>query len=254
MTCREAGPLLHARLDNELDMAGAASIDSHLAGCRSCAAQYAALQNLHEEIAAADLAYAPGVALKRRFAAKFLQEEKSPFSFWNRRWLNASVMVAAAIGVVALLVSIPMLRVGSGTDVIAAEILDSHLRALQPMHPVDVPSSDQHTVKPWFQGKIDFSPPVPDLTKDDFILIGGRLEVIHQQPAAAIVYRRRQHVISLYVAPSPGADSKTELREMGGYHLLHWMRNNMSYWAVSDVDPADLRTFADLIHSVQQSK
>jgi anti-sigma factor RsiW len=140
-----------------------------------------------------------------------------------------------------------MLRTGSGTDAIAAEMLDNHLRALQPMHQVDVPSSDQHTVKPWFQGKIDFSPPVPDLSKDDFILIGGRLEVIHRQPAAAIVYRRRQHVIDLYVSPSVAADSNTELREIGGYHLLHWRQNNLGYWAVSDVNANDLRTFADLV-------
>ena len=156
-------------------------------------------------------------------------------------------IAAAAIAVVAAIVSIPMLRTSRETDAVAAEILDNHLRALQAVHQVDVPSSDQHTVKPWFQGKISFSPPVPDLTKDDFILVGGRLEVIHQQPSAAIVYRRRQHIISLYVSPSPGADSKTELRNLGGYHLLHWAQNDLSYWAVSDVDPTDLRTFADLI-------
>jgi anti-sigma factor RsiW len=156
-------------------------------------------------------------------------------------------MAAAAIGVAMLIVSIPMLRTGRETDTIGAEILDNHLRALQAVHQVDVPSSDQHTVKPWFQGKTNFSPPVPDLTNEDFILIGGRLEVIRQQPAAAIVYRRRQHVIDLYVSPSSGADSKTDLRELGGYHLLHWTQNNMSYWAVSDVDANDLRTFANLI-------
>ena len=245
MTCREAGPLLHARLDNELDMAGSASIDLHLADCRACAAQYAALQNLHDEIAAADLAYAPGVALERKLAARFLQEKQSPVRFWS--WLNGSVMAAAAIAAVVLIFSIPMLRTGSGPDTIAAEVLDDHLRALQPMHQVDVPSSDQHTVKPWFQGKISFSPPVPDLSNEDFILVGGRLDVLHQQPAAAIVYRRRQHVISLYVSPSAGADSKMELHELGGYHLLHWMQNNLSYWAVSDVDPTDLRTFAGLV-------
>jgi anti-sigma factor RsiW len=225
-------------------MAGSASIDLHLDECRACAAQYAALQNLHEEIAAADLSYAPGIALERKLATQFLEEKKSPSRLWSWNWLNASVMAAAAI---ALIVALPMLRTGSGTDAIAAEILDNHLRALEPMHQVDVPSSDQHTVKPWFQGKINFSPPVPDLTTDGFILVGGRLEVIHQQPAAAIVYRRRQHVIDLYVSPSAGADSNTELRELGGYHLLHWMQNNMSYWAVSDVDTTDLRTFADLI-------
>ena len=248
MTCREAGPLLHARLDNELDMASSASVDVHLSDCRACAAQYQALQNLHEEIVAADLAYAPGIALERKLADRFLREEKSPRRLWNWNWLNASVMGGVAIAAVLLIISIPMLRVNS-TDAISAEILDNHLRALQAVHQVDVPSSDQHTVKPWFQGKTSFSPPVPDLTQDGFVLVGGRLEVIHQQPAAAIVYRRRQHVIDLYVSPSTRADSKIELRELGGYHLLHWMQNNMSYWAVSDVDATDLRTFADLIRA-----
>ena len=238
-------------------MAGSAGIDHHLTSDTACAAQYAALQNLHEEIAAADLAYAPSPALEQKLAARFLREKKSLFSlwsksfwsrpFWSKPWPNAYVMGGAAAGVAILIFSVSIARTAREADAIGVEILDSHLRALQPSHLVDVPSSDQHTVKPWFQGKTDFSPPVPDLTKDDFILIGGRLEVIHQQPAAAIVYRRRQHLVSLYVSPSPGADAKTELRELGGYHLLHWMQNNMSYWAVSDVDPTDLRQFGDLI-------
>jgi len=248
MTCREAGPLLHARLDNELDMASSASVDVHLSDCRVCAAQYQALQNLHEELVSSDLAYAPGIALERKLADRFLREEKSPSRLWNWSWPSASVMAAVAIAAVVLIAFLPMLRV-SNTDTLSAEILDNHLRALQAVHPVDVPSSDQHTVKPWFQGKTSFSPPVPDLTQDGFILIGGRLEVIHQQPAAAIVYRRRQHVIDLYVSPSTDTDSKIELHELGGYHLLHWTQNNMSYWAVSDVDAADLRTFADLIRA-----
>ena len=252
MTCREAEPLLHARLDHELDMAGSASIDQHLSECRTCAAQYAALQNLHEEIVAADLAYPPAPALEQKLAAQFLREKKSPLSFWSRPfwsrpWPNAYVMAGAAVGVIILMFSVSMMRSARETDAIGVEILDSHLRALQPSHLVDVPSSDQHTVKPWFQGKTDFSPPVPDLTKDDFILIGGRLEVIHQQPAAAIVYRRRQHVVSLYVSPSPGSDAKAELRDLDGYHLLHWRQDNLAYWAVSDVNTADLRQFVDLI-------
>jgi len=248
MTCREAGPLLHARLDNELDMAGSASVDVHLSDCRACAAQYQALQNLHEEIVAADLAYAPGIALERKLADRFLREEKPRLRSWSWIWLNASVMAGVAIAAVVLIAFIPMLRVNS-SDAISAEILDNHLRALQAVHQVDVPSSDQHTVKPWFQGKTSFSPPVPDLTQDGFVLVGGRLEVIHQQPAAAIVYRRRQHLIDLYVSSSTGGDSKIELSELGGYHLLHWRQNNMSYWAVSDVDATDLRTFADLIRA-----
>jgi anti-sigma factor RsiW len=115
-------------------------------------------------------------------------EKKSPSSFW--------VLAGAAACVVVSILAFSMLRTTSETDATGSEILDNHLRALEPSHLVDVPSSDQHTVKPWFQGKTSFSPPVPDLTANDFILIGGRLEVIHQQPTAAIVYKRRQHVMS----------------------------------------------------------
>src|SRR5580704_11520703 len=119
MTCGEAGPLLHARLDNELDMAGTASIDLHLSDCRACAAQYAALENLHQEITAADLAYKPGIALERQLAARFLQEEKSPSRFWSWNWLNASAMAAAAIAVIATIISIPILRTSRESDAVA---------------------------------------------------------------------------------------------------------------------------------------
>jgi anti-sigma factor RsiW len=118
--------------------------------------QYAALEGLHDEISAAALAYTPGIAMERKLAAHFLAEKKSPFRLWSWSWLSASVMSAAAIAVVMLIVSLPTLRTNSETDAIGVEILDNHLRALQVVHQVDVPSSDQRTVKPWFQGKTDF--------------------------------------------------------------------------------------------------
>src|SRR5438128_9394109 len=169
MTCPEAEPLLHARLDNELDVAASTGVDRHLSECRACAAQYAALQNLHEEIAAADLAYVPDPALERKVVGRFSRERKS---FWSGPWRGAYVMAAALAA--ALILFLPMTRTSRETDAISAEILDNHLRALQPDHLVDVPSSDRHTVKPWFQGKTSFSPPVPDLTNAGFILAGGR--------------------------------------------------------------------------------
>ena len=245
MTCSEAAGLLDARLDDELDMASSASIDLHLSGCPACAARYEALRNLHQEIAAADLAYAPGPALERKLAARFAESGKLKLV----RWMRLSALAAAAVVAVVLMVAIPAVRNASETNAIAAEILDNHLRALLPMHPVDVPSSDQHTVKPWFQGKTGFSPPVPDLSAKGFLLAGGRLEVIGRQPAAAIVYRRREHVISLYVSPSTGADTGTRLLDLDGYHLLHWTRDSLSYWAVSDVATNDLRAFAAALQS-----
>jgi anti-sigma factor RsiW len=244
MNCDEAAPLLHARLDNELDMAGVTRIDSHLAECRVCAAQYAALQNLHEEIAGLDLSYTPRPAFEQKIVAQATGQKAPRVGFWNRGWFSTPAMAAIAFSAVLAIVAVPILR--KDTSGIEAEILDNHLRALQSVHQVDVPSSDQHTVKPWFQGKTSFSPQVPDLGEYGFVLVGGRLEVIHQQTAAAIVYRRGQHVIDLYVSQS-AADSPIEASELGGYHLLHWAQDKLSYWAVSDVDPKNLRAFADLI-------
>jgi anti-sigma factor RsiW len=249
MNCRDAEPLLHARLDNELDVAGSLTVDRHLSECRACAAQYAALQNLHEEIAAAELQYALPPILERKIAARFTSQRAWLAAIWNRPWRSAFAFATVAVCAAVLVISVPIMRNTEQAGTIGAEILDNHLHALQPGHLFDVQSSDQHTVKPWFQGKTDFSPPVPDLTDDGFILVGGRLEVIHRQPAAAIVYRRRQHVISLYVSPLPGVDTKPAIQELGGYHLLHWNQDNMSYWAVSDVAAADLHDFATLINA-----
>jgi len=247
MNCRDAEPLLHARLDNELDVAGAITVDRHLSECRACAAQYAALQNLKQEIAAAQPAYALPSKLERRLASRFTSQKTLLARSWSGPWPSALALVGAAACLAALIIFSPVIWTPNGTNAVATEILDNHLRALQPGHLIDVESSDQHTVKPWFQGKTDFSPPVPDLTNDGFVLVGGRLEVIHQQPTAAIVYKRRQHVISLYVSPSLGGEATPALQDLGGYHLLHWSQDRMSYWAVSDVASADLRDFANLI-------
>jgi anti-sigma factor RsiW len=247
MNCRDAEPLLHARLDDELDVAGVIDIDRHLAECRACAAQYAALQNLRQEIAAAQPVYALPTGLERKLASRFTSRENLFARFWSRPWPGALALVGAALCIAALTVYLPTLRNTDGNNAMAMEILDSHLRSLQPGHLIDVESSDRHTVKPWFQGKTDFSPPVPDLTNDGFTLVGGRFEVIDRQPAAAIVYKRGQHVISLYVAPSPTGDQKPALRELSGYRLLRWVHGGMRYWAVSDVAQTDLRDFAGLI-------
>jgi len=253
MNCRDAEPLLHARLDDELDVAGAITVDRHLSECRACAVQYAALQNLKQEIAAAQPAYAFPPELERKLASRFRSQGAWFARLWNRPWRALAALASAAACIGAPVLFLLTIRTTDGTNAIAAEVLDNHLRALQPGHLFDVESTDQHTVKPWFQGKTDFSPPVPDLTNDGFILVGGRLEVVHQETAAAIVYKRRQHDISLYVSPSPGADAKPVLQDLGGYHLLRWSQDRMSYWAVSDVAPADLRDFASLIDQVKGS-
>jgi anti-sigma factor RsiW len=236
MNCREVEPLLNAHLDQELGAVESASVDRHLAECYACAAHYAALRNLHREIVNGNLDYPLPSRVERQLAARFLPKKEPRRTF---------VMLAAVACLAILILAFPIIRSARPVEVSAidTEILDNHLRALQPNHLVDVTSSDQHTVKPWFQGKVSFSPPVRDLANDGFVLLGGRLDVINQQPTAAIVYRRRQHVISLYVMPSSNTDTKTTYHDLGGYHMLHWSDNHQSYWAISDVDPADLRLF-----------
>jgi anti-sigma factor RsiW len=125
---------------------------------------------------------------------------------------------------------------------LATDVLSAHLRSLGGTHLLDVPSSDQHTVKPWFGGKLDFSPPVKDV--DGFPLLGGRLEYFEGHEAAALVYGRRAHVINLFVWPSAAAPEHSEIRN--GYRLRSWSANGMTFWAVSDLNDAELNQFIGL--------
>ena len=122
----------------------------------------------------------------------------------------------------------------------AADITDSHIRSLQASHLMDVIASDQHVVKPWFDGRLDFAPPVIDLKEEGFPIIGGRLDYIGRRAVAAIVYRRGRHIINLFVWPASGAHSADENRQSQGYSLRHWTGAGMNWWVVSDVNPADL--------------
>jgi len=170
--------------------------------------------------------------------------------YWYHRlhhqvpWLWRSAVAAVATALIVM-IAIPG---GSGNS-IERQMVDNHLRSMLADHLVDVPSSDQHTVKPWFQGKLNFAPSVPDLTADGFTLIGGRLDVVGGRPAAAIVYRRRQHVVNLWILAADGAPGQLKSSDVEGFHLLQWGKGGMAYWAVSDLNPVELREFAMLIRA-----
>jgi len=165
-----------------------------------------------------------------------------------RGWAAAAVGAAAVVAV-AFFVS-PMLSRSSQTEQIAQDVVSAHIRSLMPGHLTDVPSSENHTVKPWFAGKLDFSPPVADLSAEGFPLVGGRLDYAANRPVAALVYRRGKHFINLFVWPSASAHESAEAAgARQGYSVVFWTRAGTNYWAISDVNRADLRRFAGLVRA-----
>jgi anti-sigma factor RsiW len=134
----------------------------------------------------------------------------------------------------------------AGTQLLADEIVSGHIRSLAATHLYDVQSTDQHTVKPWFAGKLSFSPPVKDLAEQGFPLLGGRLDYLGRRQVAALIYRHSQHIINLFVWPAPDQPSPVAAGPAEqGYNTLHWSQDGMDFWAVSDVNQADLQSFAD---------
>lgn len=165
--------------------------------------------------------------------------------FWRRPWLQIGLAFACGV-LVGLLVVAPY--DSSDRQRLEREVVASHVRSLMLAHLTDVTSSDQHTVKPWFAGKLDFSPPVSDLADKGFPLIGGRLDYLDQRPVAALVYSHRKHTINLLIWPAEET-AELEMASRQGYHLARWSDSGMQFWAVSDLNPADLQSFVELLRS-----
>jgi anti-sigma factor RsiW len=155
---------------------------------------------------------------------------------------------AIAAGVVIVLVFSGLLfqtlRRPPASELLAEQVVSSHIRSLMANHLSDVVSSDQHTVKPWFSGKLDFAPVVKDLSSSGFPLAGGRLDYLADHPVAALVYKHRQHTINVFLWPSPESNSSPRTMTIKGYSVVHWTQSHMAYWAVSDLNAAELGGFA----------
>jgi anti-sigma factor RsiW len=243
MTCSRE--LIEALVDEELDSSRAADVQEHISQCSACSELLARLERQREEIRSLAPSYAAPPALHQlvreavRREAAGRQRPAIVRNPWRLFAIAASVLLC-----VSLLWNVAALRQRSGAvDTVAENILSSHVRSLIGTHLLDVPSSDQHTVKPWFNGKLDFSPQVKDLAADGFPLAGGRLEYAGGRSMAALVYRRRQHVVNLYTWPS-APEKETQLSRQG-YNLLHWSDGGMSYWAVSDIPISELQQFRE---------
>ena len=249
MTCEEARPLVHAYVDSELDVVKSLEVEAHLTVCVACAREEASLRALHKALDNGSMYHEAPARLERRVRAALrdARRAESGWGFALRRysWVGAA---AAAILFVAIIVKgllPPGLSVGELT---AREVVDDHLRSLTENHLTDVLSSNQHTVKPWFDGRLNFTPPVKDLSSEGYPLVGGRLDYLDGHPIAAAVYRRRQHIINLFISPAEhAADMLPASQVQEGYNIVHWTKSGMTYWAVSSVSAAELGKFAELL-------
>src|SRR5580658_4056889 len=216
MTCAPAKSLLESYLDDELDAAQTAQVAEHLASCSSCAGVHAQLLELRGAIRTHAPYYRAPDGLRDRIQASVRQADRQDRRAPFRRWMPIAAAILLAVSV-AWNIALFRSRTSSA-DLIAQDVLSSHIRSLMGTHLVDVPSSDQHTVKPWFNGKLDFSPEVRDFAAEGFPLAGGRIDYLEGRPVAALVYRRRQHVINVFVWPGAAPGSLDTTRN--GYHVL----------------------------------
>ena len=237
MICDEAEVMLHALIDDELDAGHARDVEAHAANCARCAAQLAAYRELQQAMTRNNLRYTAPASLRRSIDRVVPSATTTSRRTLLKGFALGGLVSAAAAASVALIV----VREDQNKRIFG-EAVSAHLRSLQADHLTDVLSSDQHTVKPWFNGRIDLAPPVIDLTAQGFTLIGGRLDFIDGKPVAAIVYRRRVHVINLFVAQGT-AWSVPKIETVQGFNIRRWTDQGLNLIAVSDINREELEEF-----------
>ena len=255
---------LDAYLDGELSPADARELEAHVAQCAECARFRAERLALRDAITTRVPAFRAPDALRDRVRASLVaavattgtapspdmrvRSRFSPAALWRPLALAASLMLAALGGW-------SVARRQAAGDRRADDVLASHIRSLMPGHLTDVPSTDQHTVKPWFNGRLDFSPPVHDLAVQGYPLLGGRLDYVDGRPVAVLVYGRRQHLVNVFLWPaSRGSSDGPSARDRQGYHLLHWTTADYTYWVASDLGSPELDDFARLLQQADGAK
>jgi anti-sigma factor RsiW len=234
MTCHETRAFLNAWLDDELDVSGALSLEQHMADCADCQRAREQAEALRAALRQPELRYQPAPDFTRRLHQSLQDATPRPRPVYAM-WLAAAAVLVVLLGGLYL-------GRQSGQNSIAAQVLASHIRSLQVGHLTDVLSSDHHTVKPWFQGKLDFSPPVPDPPSADWTLVGGRLDYLDSRPVAALVYARGRHTVNVFVWPADGGSAHPATVQ--GYNILHFTRHGMTWWVVSDLNLPELSAFA----------
>ena len=256
MKCDESEVMLHALIDGELDAGHARDVEAHVASCSGCGEKLAAFRTMHDIMSAAPLKETAPAHLRDRIeglmAAAPTSRVVSMRQFMRptrRSFFGGFALGSALSAAVAASLVFTVFRADQ-EQTIAEEVVSAHIRSLQAGHLMDVETSDQHTVKPWFNGRVDVAPPVVDLTAEGFTLLGGRLDYVDGEPVAAIVYQRRKHVINLFVAQHLGARHAHAIADsIQGYNVRHWSQDGLDLWAVSDIVGDELDEFVQKITS-----
>lgn len=250
--CADWDGLLSAYLDGELDAAHGAAVERHLAACPACAAALARMAEVRRRVAREAVRWSVPEGVRQRVLSALAAEAEPPrragLAARLHGWLASpggwSFLPSLAVLAAALLmILLPRGAPEPGREPVVSQLIASHVRSQLADHLTDVPSSDRHTVKPWFGGKIDFSPQVVDLSARGFPLAGGRLDYVGGRVVAALVYRRNGHVINVFAWPS-GAPARPA-RARDGYNVANWTEAGLTYWAVSDLNTVELKEFQE---------
>jgi anti-sigma factor (TIGR02949 family) len=248
VSCNFPSETIHGYLDGELDAVRAAEFERHLEQCPECVAALDAQESLRAALQRGSLYEKAPLDLRAKIVGA-QRAAAGPIVMSSRRVFAQWLAIAAAL--ILMVYSfwriIPSVTGHMGQGALAAQVVDAHLRSLEPGHLNDVISTDQHTVKPWFDGKIDFAPPVQDFAADGFPLTGGRLDVVGGRTVAALVYGRRKHFVNVFIWPTREGDTYPESSALQGYNWVTWRKSGMVYWAVSDASEADLRELQHLL-------
>jgi len=253
LSCHTAQALIHGYIDSELDTGQTAELERHIHECKTCDIVYRNQLTLSSALRDSTLYFAAPEDLKRRVRTSLQIEAKTKTTRKQFGW--GWSLMAASLAVVLIATTLwkfaPSFRSSANEGLVAQEVLADHIRSLQMTnHLTDVLSTDQHTVKPWFNGKVDFSPPVRDFADHDFRLYGGRVGYLNNRVVATLVYQRHSHFINLYIWPAdPTNNAKESSLQLQGFNLIQWTDSGMSFWAVSDLNSVELQEF---VRYVQQ--
>ncbi len=243
MNCADLRLLSHAYLDDELDAADSLGVARHISECPACAQRLRLQAQLRERLRDAGLYRSASAALRTRIAAR-LPRPAHERRHSRRGWSVALATLAALCVIAVMFAGWQALQLRrQGSDALIADAVSDHVPSLLPGHLIDVRSTNEHTVKPWFDGRVDFSPQVRDLTAQGFELVGGRLDVLDGKQVAALVYRRHLHMINVFQWPSKRTMIASAVQTRNGYHVVQWSESGLRFVAVSSVAEGDLRTF-----------